>query len=219
MYRTGIRVQDVFDRHILEQKVEGALEFKNQVSSRSTTGAPSTSTRSSTSCSRIADRLRPMVADTSLLLDQALDARRDRAARGRTGDPARRRLRHLPVRHVVERHGRRRLHRRRHPADPHRARHRGHQGIHDPRRRGSVPDRAARRCTASYLRTAGGEFGTTTGRPRRCGWIRHPIARYAARVNGVTDFVLTKLDVLTGLDRVPVCVAYDIDGTATTRCR
>jgi adenylosuccinate synthase len=62
------------------------------------------------------------------------------------------------------------------------------------------------------LQEAGGEYGTTTGRPRRCGWYDVPIARYAARVNGVTDFVLTKLDVLTGWERIPVCVAYDIDG-------
>ncbi|MCW2750673.1 MAG: adenylosuccinate synthase, partial [Aeromicrobium sp.] len=50
------------------------------------------------------------------------------------------------------------------------------------------------------------------GRPRRCGWYDAPIARYAARINGVTDFVLTKLDVLTGWDQIPVCVAYDVDG-------
>ena len=48
--------------------------------------------------------------------------------------------------------------------------------------------------------------------PRRTGWYDAPIARYAARINGVTDFVLTKLDVLTGLDSIPVCVAYDVDG-------
>ena len=63
-----------------------------------------------------------------------------------------------------------------------------------------------------HLRKVGAEFGTTTGRPRRCGWYDAVIARYAARVNGVTDFVLTKLDVLTGLEKVPVCVAYDVDG-------
>ena len=62
------------------------------------------------------------------------------------------------------------------------------------------------------LRQVGAEFGTTTGRPRRCGWYDVPIARYAARVNGVTDVVLTKLDVLSGCERIPVCVAYDIDG-------
>jgi adenylosuccinate synthase len=66
-----------------------------------------------------------------------------------------------------------------------------------------------------WLRQAGAEFGTTTGRPRRCGWYDLPIARYAARINGVTDFVLTKLDVLTGLDVIPVCVGYDIAGERT----
>jgi adenylosuccinate synthase len=62
------------------------------------------------------------------------------------------------------------------------------------------------------LRQAGAEFGTTTGRPRRCGWYDAPIARYSARINGITDFVLTKLDVLTGLAEIPVCVAYEVDG-------
>ncbi|MGI8530005.1 MAG: adenylosuccinate synthase [Geodermatophilaceae bacterium] len=64
-----------------------------------------------------------------------------------------------------------------------------------------------------FLRKHGGEVGVTTGRDRRCGWFDAVIARYATRVNGITDFFLTKLDVLTGLDSVPICVAYDIDGT------
>jgi adenylosuccinate synthase len=63
-----------------------------------------------------------------------------------------------------------------------------------------------------FLRKAGGEVGVTTGRQRRCGWFDAVIARYAARVNGITDFFLTKLDVLSGLAQVPTCVAYEIDG-------
>jgi adenylosuccinate synthase len=63
-----------------------------------------------------------------------------------------------------------------------------------------------------FLAEKGHEFGTTTGRRRRTGWYDAPIARYTARINGVTDFVLTKLDVLTGHETVPVCVAYDVDG-------
>jgi adenylosuccinate synthase len=63
------------------------------------------------------------------------------------------------------------------------------------------------------LRRDGAEFGTTTGRPRRCGWYDAVVARYAARINGVTDFVLTKLDVLGGRECIPVCVGYDVDGT------
>ena len=62
------------------------------------------------------------------------------------------------------------------------------------------------------LRTIGGEIGVTTGRARRCGWYDAPIARYAVRVNGLTDFFLTKLDVLTGWEKIPVCVAYEVDG-------
>jgi adenylosuccinate synthase len=62
------------------------------------------------------------------------------------------------------------------------------------------------------LRRVGHEYGTTTGRPRRCGWYDAPIARYSARINGITDFVLTKLDVLTGLEEIPVCVAYEVEG-------
>ena len=62
------------------------------------------------------------------------------------------------------------------------------------------------------LRKAGGEVGVTTGRPRRCGWFDAVIGRYAVRVNGITDFFLTKLDVLSGLDTVPICVGYEVDG-------
>ena len=59
------------------------------------------------------------------------------------------------------------------------------------------------------LRTRGGEFGSVTGRPRRTGWLDLPALRYAARVNGVDGWAITKLDVLTGLETVRVCVAYD----------
>jgi adenylosuccinate synthase len=64
-----------------------------------------------------------------------------------------------------------------------------------------------------WLRKAGGEYGVTTGRPRRTGWFDAVVARYSTRVNGITDYFITKLDVLSGLDRVPVCVAYDVAGT------
>ncbi|HEX6077660.1 MAG TPA: adenylosuccinate synthase [Micromonosporaceae bacterium] len=63
-----------------------------------------------------------------------------------------------------------------------------------------------------YLRTNGKEYGTTTGRERRCGWFDAVLARYAVRLNGMTDLVVTKLDVLSGLSRVPLCVAYLVDG-------
>jgi adenylosuccinate synthase len=65
------------------------------------------------------------------------------------------------------------------------------------------------------LREIGGERGTTTGRPRRCGWFDAPVAKYATRINGLTDIFLTKLDVLSGFEKIPVCVAYEIDGKQT----
>ncbi len=61
------------------------------------------------------------------------------------------------------------------------------------------------------LRSVGGEFGATTGRPRRCGWFDAPLVRRAARLNGLTRLALTKLDVLTGLSEIPVCVGYAPD--------
>jgi adenylosuccinate synthase len=62
------------------------------------------------------------------------------------------------------------------------------------------------------LRAAGQEFGATTGRPRRCGWLDLPALRFAVRVNGLDALAMTKLDVLSGLDSVQVCVAYELDG-------
>jgi adenylosuccinate synthase len=61
------------------------------------------------------------------------------------------------------------------------------------------------------MRTNGHEFGTTTGRPRRCGWFDAVIARYAARVSGISDFAVTKLDVLTGLKTLKICVGYRVN--------
>jgi len=63
-----------------------------------------------------------------------------------------------------------------------------------------------------WLRETGGEFGVTTGRARRCGWFDAVIARYSTRVNGITDLFVTKLDVLSTLEKIPVCVAYEVDG-------
>ena len=71
--------------------------------------------------------------------------------------------------------------------------------------------------TGERLRAVGHEFGATTGRPRRCGWLDLVALRYATRLNGFTELAVTKLDVLTGLDELKVCTAYRIDGTLTDR--
>ena len=69
---------------------------------------------------------------------------------------------------------------------------------------------------AKILRDKGGEYGTTTGRPRRGGWIDLVQVRQAVRVNGLTEIALTKLDILNGFDKLPVCVAYDVNGKRIT---
>jgi adenylosuccinate synthase len=68
--------------------------------------------------------------------------------------------------------------------------------------------------SAAHLLKVGAEYGTTTGRERRCGWFDAVVARYAVRVNGITDLVVTKLDVLSGLEKVPICVGYEVDGVS-----
>ncbi len=70
--------------------------------------------------------------------------------------------------------------------------------------------------TGERLRAIGHEYGTTTGRPRRCGWLDMVALRYAVRVNGFTQLVLTKLDVLSGLDQLHIATAYDLETERTT---
>ena len=62
------------------------------------------------------------------------------------------------------------------------------------------------------LREKGAEYGATTGRPRRTGWLDLPVVKQAVRINGITDIAITKIDILTGYDQIPVCIGYDIDG-------
>lgn len=66
------------------------------------------------------------------------------------------------------------------------------------------------------IRAVGHEFGATTGRPRRCGWLDLCVVKQACLLNGLTDLVITKIDVLTGIDTLPVCIGYEIDGAITT---
>ena len=71
--------------------------------------------------------------------------------------------------------------------------------------------------TGEWLRAEGQEFGATTGRPRRCGWLDLVALRYTSRLNGFTELAVTKLDVLAGLEELKVCTAYRIDGKTTDR--
>jgi adenylosuccinate synthase len=211
MNRIGIRVQDIFDEKILTQKVEGALELKNQILTKIYNRRAVTVEEIVEELTQYADRLAPMVCDTGLLLNQALD--RDETVLLEAGQATL-----LDVDHGT------------YPFVTSSSATAGGactgSGI-PPMRMDQVIGIVKAYTTrvgegpfpteldddaGEHLRKVGAEYGTTTGRPRRCGWYDAVIARYAARVNGVTDFVLTKLDVLTGLEQVPVCVAYDVDG-------
>lgn len=66
--------------------------------------------------------------------------------------------------------------------------------------------------TGEALRQKGFEFGATTGRPRRCGWLDLPVVKQACRINGLTDIAITKIDILSGYDKIPVCIGYELDG-------
>ena len=211
MNRIGIRIQDIFDEKILTQKVEGALEHKNQVLAKIYNRRAVTVDEIVAELTQYADRLAPLVCDTGLMLNQALD--RDETVLLEAGQATL-----LDVDHGT------------YPFVTSSSATAGGactgSGIPPMRmdrvigivkayttRVGEGPFPTELNDDAGeHLRKVGAEYGTTTGRPRRCGWYDAVIARYAARVNGVTDFVLTKLDVLTGLEQVPVCVAYDVDG-------
>jgi adenylosuccinate synthase len=213
--RLVIRVQDLFDPSILRQKVEGALANKNQVLIKVFNRRELEVDAITEELLQYAEPLRAHVADTALVLNDALDAGKIVLLEGGQGTL-------LDVDHGT------------YPfvtsSNPTAGGACTGSGIGPTRvtrvigilkayttRVGSGPfptellDEWGER-----LRSVGGEVGVTTGRPRRCGWFDAPIARYATRVNGLTDIFLTKLDVLTGIERIPVCVAYEIEGQRIT---
>ena len=211
MSRIGLRVQDVLDEHILRQKVEAALLVKNQLLVKVYNRKAFTVDAVVEELLSFRDRLAPMVADTSLLLNRALDEGRTVLLEGGQATL-------LDVDHGT------------YPFVTSSSATAGGactgSGI-GPRRVDRVIGIVKAYTTrvgegpfptelldddGERLRTVGAEYGTTTGRPRRCGWYDAVLARYAVRINGLTDFVLTKLDVLTGWEKIPVCVAYEVDG-------
>ena len=148
-----------------------------------------------------AERLRPHVADTARLLHERARGGQARDARGRAGHDARPRPRHVSVRHLVD-PGRRRTRSRAPASGPSEVepRDRRHEGVRHPGRQRAVPDGGRSMRTGDRMGERGNEFGTTTGRKRRCGWFDAVLLRYAARLNGLTELFLTKLDVLCGFE-------------------
>ena len=209
--RIGIRVQDLFDSSILNQKIEAALYDKNQILVKVFNRKRITVDEVIDEYLGYAEVLKPYVTDTSFLLDQALKAGKVVLLEGSQGTL-------LDVDHGT------------YPfvtsSNPTAGGASTGSGVGPTKitrvigilkayttRVGSGPfPTELFNEDGEALRKIGGEVGVTTGRNRRCGWFDAPIARYAVRVNGLTDFFLTKLDVLTGWEKIPVCVAYEIDG-------
>lgn len=212
MNRVGIRMQDLYDESILRQKVEAALVMKNQVLLKVYNRRAVEVDEVLEELLRHAERLRPMVSDTARVLNDALDE--GKTVLFEAGQATLLDVDHGTYPFVTSSNA---------------------TAAGACTGSGVAPTRIDRVIailkaystrvgegpfpteldddSGEFLRTTGAEFGTTTGRPRRCGWVDAVVGRYAQRINGVTDFVVTKLDVLTGLDTIPICVAYDVFGT------
>jgi adenylosuccinate synthase len=207
--RLGIRVQDVLDPKILRQKFETALADKNRVLER-VYGVPGLEVEElAEQMEGHAVRLRPYVADTSLLVERALREGRSVLLEGAQGTL-------LDVDHGT------------YPfvtsSNPTAGAAATGIGIGPTRidqvlgvakayvtRVGEGPFPTEIEGAAQVrVRELGREYGTTTGRERRCGWLDLVALRFAARVNGLTSLALTKLDVLSEFDEIPVCVRYHL---------
>ena len=210
--RVGIRVQDIFDESILRQKVQSALDVKNQMLVKMYNRQAIDVEETVQYFLSYSDRLRPMVIEAELELNKALDAGKSILMEGSQATM-------LDVDHGT------------YPfvtsSNPTAGGACVGSGIGPTKVTHSLGIIKAYTTRVGagpfptelfdkwgeYLQTTGGEVGVNTGRKRRCGWYDSVVARYAARVNGFTDFFLTKLDVLTGIGEIPICVAYDVDGT------
>ena len=209
--RVGIRVQDLYDESILIKKVEGSLASKNQTLVKVYNRRAVDVNQIVEELLSYADKLKPYLANTSLLLHEALQRGENVLLEGGQGTL-------LDVDHgtypfVTSSN----------PTAGGAATGSGIGPTKITRVIGIVKAYTTRVGEGPFptelldengerLRQIGGEVGTTTGRPRRCGWYDAVVARYATRVNGLTDFFLTKLDVLSGFKEIPVCVAYEIEG-------
>ncbi|TXN28641.1 adenylosuccinate synthase [Lacisediminihabitans profunda] len=209
--RVGIRIQDLFDENILRQKVEAALDQKNHLLVKVYNRRAISADEIVANLLSYAERLRPMVADTGLELNLALDAGKTVLFEG--GQATMLDVDHGTYPFVTSSNSTAGGASTGSGIGPGRIeRVIGIVKAYTTRvGAGPFPTELFDE-SGEFLRSAGFEFGTTTGRPRRTGWYDAPIARYSARINGVTDFVMTKLDVLTGLATIPVCVAYEVDG-------
>ena len=209
--RLGVRGQDSLDESILRQKVEGALRQKNELLVKVYNRRHVEVNEIVDYFLSFAERLKPMIVDTTQLLNNALDEGKTLLMEG--GQATFLDVDHGTYPFVTSSNptaggacvgsgvGPTRI-----------SRVIGIQKAYTTRvGAGPFPTELFDKM-GEFLRTTGGEFGVNTGRPRRCGWYDAVLARQAVRINGFTDLFITKLDVLTGLEKIPVCVAYEVDG-------
>ena len=212
--RIGVRVQDLFDESILRQKIEGALHDKNQILVKLYNRRMIEVDQVVAEYLGYADQIKKYVVDTTLVLNRALDEGKVVVLEGGQGTLLD--MDHGTYPFVTS-------------SNPTAGGACTGSGIGPTKisrvvgilkayttRVGAGPfPTELFDADGEQLRQIGHEYGVTTGRDRRCGWFDAVIARYSTRVNGLTDFFLTKLDVLTGWEQIPVCVAYEVDGCRT----
>jgi len=213
--RVGIRVQDLLDEKILRQKIQTALSVKNVILRKIYHQRPIDKDVMTEATLRYAERIRPFIADTSLIVNRALDEGKVVLCEGAQATLLD--LDHGTYPFVTS-------------SNPIAAGACVGLGF-GPTRIDAVlgvakayvtrvgaggfpseadPERGER------IRDAGAEYGTVTGRERRCGWLDLVALRYASRLNGFTQLALTKLDVLSIFESIPVCTHYTLpDGTVT----
>ncbi|MBI5230948.1 MAG: adenylosuccinate synthase [Coriobacteriales bacterium] len=212
--RMGLRIQDLTDEHIFRKKVEAALDEKNAILERVYEMRTYTVDEICDEYLRYAERIKPHIADTSQVINTALQADQWILFEGAQGTLLD--LDHGTYPFVTS-------------SSPTAGGACTGTGV-GPKRIDRVLGIAKAYITrvgsgpfpteldscpggiGEHLTTKGGEFGTTTGRQRRCGWYDAVIVKYAVDVNGLTDLVITKLDVLSELDTIKVCVAYEYEG-------
>jgi adenylosuccinate synthase len=209
--RMGIRMQDLFDPGILRQKLDLALREKNQVLTKVYNRRTIDAGAVAQEFLGYGERLGRYIADTGLILNQALD--RDQVVLLEGAQATLLDVDHGTYPFVTS-------------SSPTAGGACAGSGLGPTRINrvigilkayttrvgaGPFPTELAD-AQGEWLRKTGGEYGVTTGRARRTGWFDAVIARYATRVNGITDYFITKLDVLSGLEKVPVCVAYEVNG-------
>ncbi|MBK8458849.1 MAG: adenylosuccinate synthase [Micropruina sp.] len=216
IHRVGIRIQDLLDESILRQKVEAALDQKNQVLVKVYNQRAIDPREVADRLLAHADRIRPMIADVARVLNDALDGGQVVLFEGAQAH-------HLDVDHGT------------YPyvtsSNPIAAGACIGSGVGPTRidrtvgimkayttRVGEGPfPTELHDADGERLRSEGAEFGTTTGRPRRCGWFDALVVEAAVSANALTDVFLTKLDILSGWKQIPVCVGYDVNGKRTNR--